>query len=160
MIDSKYLILNTEFFNIECEIKDYHYNKLYKLWTFVFFNSDILFVYADGSGSMTVSVGGGRTTVLDVANALAIYTSEHNTGVYRNKYITFSNNPQFVEFDEENTLQEKLKIASEHCEIENTNIEKVFDLILYVAIKNDIPKEIDKALEEADKVIEDDNADI
>lgn len=45
MVDSKYLVLNTEFFNIECEIKDYHYNKLYKLWTFVFFNSDILFDY-------------------------------------------------------------------------------------------------------------------
>lgn len=98
-------------------------------------------VVADGSGSMTVTVGGGRTTALDVANALAIYTSEHNSGIYRNKYITFSNNPQFVEFDEENTLQEKLRIASEHCEIENTNIEKVFDLILYVAIKNDIPKD-------------------
>lgn len=45
MINSKYLILNTEFFNIECKIKDYHYNETYKLWTFVFFNSDILFIY-------------------------------------------------------------------------------------------------------------------
>lgn len=97
-------------------------------------------VVADGSGSMTVSVG-GRTSALDVANALAIYTSEHNTGVYRNKYITFSNNPQFVEFGEDDTLEEKLRIASEHSEVANTNIEKVFDLILYVAIQNDIPKD-------------------
>lgn len=97
-------------------------------------------VVADGSGSMNVSVG-GRTSALDVANALAIYTSEHNTGVYRNKYITFSNNPQFVEFGEEDTLEEKLRIASEHSEVANTNIEKVFDLILYVAIQNDIPKD-------------------
>lgn len=45
MVDSKYLVLNSEFFNIKCKIKDYHYNETYKLWTFVFFNSDILFIY-------------------------------------------------------------------------------------------------------------------
>ena len=45
MVDSKYLVLNSEFFNIKCKIKDYYYNETYKLWTFVFFNSDILFIY-------------------------------------------------------------------------------------------------------------------
>lgn len=45
MVDGKYLVLNSEFFNIKCKIKDYHYNETYKLWTFVFFNSDILFIY-------------------------------------------------------------------------------------------------------------------
>lgn len=98
-------------------------------------------VVADGSGSMTVPVGGGRTTALDVANALAIYSSEHNNGVYKNKYITFSNRPQFVNFETANTLEEKLRIAREHNEISNTNIEAVFDLILYTAISNKIPKE-------------------
>ncbi len=97
-------------------------------------------VVADGSGSMTISVG-GRTTALDVANALAIYTSEHNDGVYRNKYITFSNSPQFVEFGDEDSLEEKLRIARQHNEIANTNIEAVFDLILYIAVQNNIPKD-------------------
>ena len=97
-------------------------------------------VVADGSGSMTISIN-GNTTALDVANALAIYTSEHNTGAYKNKYITFSNKPQFVEFGEDDTLEEKLRIAREHNEVANTNIERVFDLILYVAIENNIPKE-------------------
>lgn len=94
-------------------------------------------VVADGSGSMTVPVS-GRTTALNVAHALAIYTSEHNNGVYKNKYITFSNTPQFVEFDESDSLRDKLMISNRHSEIANTNIEAVFDLILNVAVKNDI----------------------
>ena len=97
-------------------------------------------VVADGSGSMTTFVS-GKTTALDVANALAIYTSEHNSGVYKNKYITFSNTPQFVDFSEKKTLRDKLEIALQHNEVANTNIEAVFDLILGVAINNNISQE-------------------
>ena len=97
-------------------------------------------VVADGSGSMTISVG-GNTTALDVANALAIYTSEHNSGVYKDKYITFSNKPQFVDFSDKKTLRGKLEIALKHNECSNTNIEAVFDLILGVGIENKVPKE-------------------
>ena len=101
--------------------------------------SDTL-VVADGSGSMTVPVG-GNVTALDVANALAIYTSEHNSGIYKDKYITFSNNPQFVDLSQGESLSDKINISLEHCEIANTNIEAVFRLILNVAIDNDIPDE-------------------
>ena len=94
-------------------------------------------VVADGSGSMTIPVS-GRTTALDVANALAIYTSEHNNDAYKNKYITFSSRPQFVEFDEDNSLREKLITAFKHNEIANTNIEAVFDLILGLAVENNL----------------------
>ena len=94
-------------------------------------------VVADGSGSMTMTVS-GNTMALDVANALAIYTAEHNSGIYQNKYITFSERPQFVEFKETDSLRTKLEIAREHCEVANTNIEAVFDLILGVAVENDI----------------------
>lgn len=103
--------------------------------------SDTL-VVADGSGSMTVSVGGSRnTSALDVANALAIYTSEHNTGVYKDKYITFSNNPRFVDLSNGESLHDKINIAFEHNEMANTDIYKVFKLILGVAVKYNIPKE-------------------
>ncbi|MBQ2613140.1 MAG: DUF2828 family protein [Methanobrevibacter sp.] len=97
-------------------------------------------VVADGSGSMMMPVG-GNTKAIDVANALAIYTSEHNLGVYKDKYITFSANPQFVDLSRANNLREKLKIAFKHNEIANTNIEAVFDLILGVAVENNIQKE-------------------
>lgn len=96
-------------------------------------------VVADGSGSMLIEVT-GSATALDVANALAIYTSEHNSGIYKNKYITFSSKPRFVDFSNANNLQEKLQIAKEYSEVSNTNIEAVFNLILQTAIKNSIPQ--------------------
>lgn len=99
-------------------------------------------VVADGSGSMYIHpINNSSVTALDVANALSIYTSEHNTGVYKNKYITFSNTPQFVDLNEGNSLREKLIIARKHDEVANTNIEAVFDLILDVAVENEIPQE-------------------
>lgn len=101
--------------------------------------SDTL-VVADGSGSMFTKVN-KTTTALDVANALAIYTSEHNHGIYKNKYITFSSEPQFVEFKSNDSLQHKLEIALKHNECSNTDIEKVFRLILFVAVQNDIPQD-------------------
>lgn len=101
---------------------------------------DDTLVVADGSGSMTVPVS-GNISALDVANGLAIYTSEHNGGVYRNKYITFSGHPEFVEFDEDDSLHTKLQIARQHNEVANTNIEAVFDLILATAVRNNISQD-------------------
>ena len=98
--------------------------------------SDTL-VVADGSGSMLMNIS-GKTTALDVANALAIYTSQHNNKPYNDKYITFSANPQFVDLSKADNLCEKLQIAQEHSEIANTNIEAVFNIILDVAIEKHI----------------------
>lgn len=96
-------------------------------------------VVADGSGSMTLPVS-GKTTALDVANSIAIYTSEHNNEIFKDKYITFSATPQFVDLSKADNLRQKLKIAFQHNEVANTNIEAVFNLILNVAIENDIQK--------------------
>lgn len=98
-------------------------------------------VVADGSGSMTVTVGNSRVRALDVANSLAIYFAEHNEGEFKNKYITFSENPQFVEFDEGASLRDKLQVALSYNEVANTNIQAVFDLILKTAIRNEVPQE-------------------
>lgn len=88
---------------------------------------------ADGSGSMTSPVGNTRVSCLDVANALTIYFAEHCSGQFRNRYITFSANPQFVDFGNAGTLREKIEIARQYNEVANTNIEAVFDLILETA---------------------------
>ena len=93
-------------------------------------------VVADGSGSMTNKIGDSNVSALSVANALAIYFSEHNKGNFANKYITFSNRPQLVDLSNATTLRDKIQIALSHDEISNTNIEKVFDLILSTAINN------------------------
>lgn len=105
-------------------------------------------VVADGSGSMTCTVdNNSKVTALEVANALAIYFAEHSSGQFKDKYITFSENPQIVDFSNCKTLHDKLQVAGIHNEVANTNIEKVFDLILTSAVINhmsqeDLPKNI------------------
>jgi len=96
---------------------------------------------ADGSGSMTSSVGGTRVTALDVTNALAIYFSERSSGQFKNNYITFSENPQLVDFSNAKSLREKIEIASRHSEVANTNIEAVFNLILQTAINKNMSQD-------------------
>ena len=98
-------------------------------------------VVADGSRSMTTRVGRTDISALDVANALAIYFAEHSSGDFKEKYITFSENPQFVDFGHAKSLRDKISIALQHSEIANTNIEAVFDLILSTAIRNHMTQE-------------------
>lgn len=105
-------------------------------------------VVADGSGSMTCTVdNNSRVTALEVANALAVYFAERSSGDFKDKYITFSHNPQIVDFSKCNSLHDKLQTALAHNEVADTNIEKVFDLILTTAIngnmhQEDLPKNI------------------
>lgn len=99
-------------------------------------------VVADGSGSMITQVDrSSSVTALEVANALAIYFAEHSSGQFKDKYITFSERPQIVDFSNVTSLHDKLQIALAHDECANTNIEKVFDLILDTAIKNRMKQE-------------------
>lgn len=91
---------------------------------------------ADGSGSMTCRIGKTGICCLDVANALAIYFSEHCFGQFKDSYITFSEHPQLVDFSGASSLREKIDIALHHNEVANTNIEAVFDLILSTAVSN------------------------
>ena len=99
---------------------------------------DNTLVVADGSGSMTSRIGNTQVTALDVANSLAIYFAERATGAYANKYITFSEHPQFVKFKYGSTLREKIMEAFAHDEIASTNIEAVFELILKTARVNKV----------------------
>ena len=95
-------------------------------------------VVADGSGSMTVRVGGTNVSALEVANALAIYFAERSSGQFKNNYITFSRNPRLVDLSNGKNLREKLQIALRHSEVADTNVEAVFDLILTTAITNNM----------------------
>lgn len=102
---------------------------------------------ADGSGSMMTSVSNTNVTALDVANSLAIYFSERLTGPFKDKYITFSEKPQYVDFTNAYTLRNKIVIAMSHNECASTNIEATFDLILSTAVKNKLAqKEIPNLL--------------
>ena len=98
-------------------------------------------VVADGSGSMMCNIDPNTsTTALEVANALAIYFAQHQDGPFKNKYITFSSRPQYVNVDYP-TLRENLFAALNHCECSNTNIEAVFDMVLKTAVDNKLRQE-------------------
>ena len=127
--------------NWSCRVKDTALEEMWKaLPDFVQGNGNTICV-ADGSGSMTTTVGGTKVRALDVANALAIYFSERCKGQFKDKYITFSERPQLVDFSNAKTLKEKLEIALRHDEVANTNIEAVFNLILKTAINKNMKQE-------------------
>ena len=104
-------------------------------------------VVRDDSGSMTNCLGITDVTALEVATALGIYCAEHCSDSYKNKIISFSENPKYLDFSNEDSLRDKLAYLYKHSEIANTNIRKVFQLILKTAIDNnlkqeDLPKQI------------------
>ena len=104
-------------------------------------NNTSTIVCADSSGSMTTRVGSGSLTAMEVAYSLAIYFAEKLTGPFKDKTITFSNRPQYLDVSKANSLHEKLKIMYSHSEVADTNIEAVFDLILQTAIQNNLKQE-------------------
>ena len=75
-----------------------------------------------------------------VAMSLGLYFAEHNTGAFRNSFITFSGRPQLIELKGE-TFADRLRYALSFSEVANTNLEAVFDLILRAAIRNNVPQE-------------------
>lgn len=102
---------------------------------------------ADSSGSMTVSVGNSQMTAMQVAYSLAIYFAEKLTGPFKDKTITFSHMPKYLDMSNASELYEKLNIMYGHSEVADTNIEGVFDLLLETAVQNkleqkDIPSNV------------------
>lgn len=94
-------------------------------------------VVIDGSGSM---YGWGEPMPITVALSLGIYFAERNTGAFKNHFITFSENPQLVEIKGKDIL-DKVRYCEDYDEVANTNIQKVFELILNTAKKNRLPQE-------------------
>ena len=104
-------------------------------------------VVCDDSGSMCSYLKSASTTALIAARAIAIYCAQHNKAPYKDKIITFSETPRYLDFSSCASLREINNFLSQHSEVSNTNIEAVFKLILETAITNDIaaadmPKQI------------------
>ncbi len=99
-------------------------------------------VVADGSGSMFSCVSGSSSVrALEVCNSLAIYFAEQLQGVFHNKAITFSMTPKFIDLEKGSSLKDKLEIMLAHNEVANTNIKAVFDMLLAMAVSNQVPQE-------------------
>lgn len=99
-------------------------------------------VIRDGSYSMTSQIGqGSSATMLDAASAMSIYCAERLNGAFKNKFITFSSRPQFVDMSECKNLYEKMELLSHFDDCSNTDIEATFDLILFTAIENELSQD-------------------
>lgn len=96
-------------------------------------------VVRDGSGSM---YGSGDFAAINIASSLTLLFAEQLGGSYRNSFITFSSEPRLVQIPEKaDTLKKKLNYVSKFNDCSNTDIGKVYDLILKVAKKGRVPKE-------------------
>lgn len=96
-----------------------------------------ILIMADTSGSMT-----GRP--MATALSLAVYFAERNHGMFKDKFITFSQTPSFVELKGDTLFGKTQHIPAI---VANTNLYSAFKLILDTAVNNDLPQEdIPKAL--------------
>lgn len=102
-----------------------------------FTNNENALVVIDGSGSM---YGWAQPTPATVALSLGIYFAEHNKGRFHNHFITFSERPQLVEIKGKD-IYEKVKYCSGFSEVANTNLQRVFELLLDTAVKHHLPQE-------------------
>ncbi|MCL1998476.1 MAG: DUF2828 domain-containing protein [Turicibacter sp.] len=93
-------------------------------------------VVVDGSGSM---YDRGNPRPADVALSLGIYFAERNVGAFKDCFITFSANPRLVSLKGAD-IYEKVKFAHSFQEYGNTNIQRVFELILETAKKHNTPQ--------------------
>ena len=97
-------------------------------------------VVRDGSASMTW-IFNSSTSSLDIADAMTLLTAERLEGEFHNRFITFSEHPEFVDLSNVDGIVDKLKILQTHDDCSNTNIEKVYKLILDVYKHPDFKKE-------------------
>jgi len=89
-------------------------------------------VVIDGSGSMYC---GADPLPAAVALSMGIYYAERNTGAFRGHFITFSRDPRLVEIKGRDIL-EKVQYCRQFNEVANTNLQRVFELILKTAVRN------------------------
>lgn len=90
-------------------------------------------VVADTSGSMW-----GRP--MAVSTSLAIYFAQHNTGLFHNKWITFSHTPKFIELKEGESLADSIYTFYKNSEVADTNLQAVFDIMLKAALDYKLPE--------------------
>jgi hypothetical protein len=93
-------------------------------------------VVCDGSGSMESTISGSNVQAIDVSRSLSVYFAERCEGEFKNKFIEFSSTPHFIDINGCNTLLDKIKHVAKYTDCSNTDIEKVFMLLLNTAKKH------------------------
>jgi len=100
---------------------------------------DRILPVVDVSGSMCATAGGNpNVSCMDVSISLGLYISERNAGAFKNAFVTFSSEPQ-LQFLSGN-LRDRFTQLKRADWGYNTDLVKVFDLILNQAGKHSIPE--------------------
>lgn len=102
-------------------------------------SAENIMVIQDGSGSMYQSIDRNSSVQAEeVATALSIYFAERCSGQFNNKFMTFGSRPRFVDISNCQNLKEKIQRTLKNTDCSNTNIERVFQLLLDTAVKNNM----------------------
>ena len=95
----------------------------------------------DVSGSMTCPAGGSHkgmvTTCLDVAVSLGLYCASKNTGRFKDMFLTFSSEPEFVTVT--GSLSQRYNQMARSNWSMSTDLEKALKRILDTAIRGKVP---------------------
>jgi uncharacterized protein (UPF0297 family) len=92
----------------------------------------------DVSGSMTCC--SGSVAPIDAAVGLGILLAQLGRGALKNRAITFSECPEWIDIGTGTTLQEKIVSTKNASWGMTTNLYSVFSLILKIAVKNKLPE--------------------
>ena len=102
-------------------------------------NNEQFLPVVDVSGSMCCSAGNNpNVSCMDVAISLGLYISERNVGVFKDSFITFSQNPKLQVL--KGSLSERYNQLARADWDMSTNVEKVFSTILQSAVNNNVPE--------------------
>ena len=93
----------------------------------------------DVSGSMNTSIGGGKTTAMDVAVSLGLYLADKNKGKFKDTFLTFSSKPELLHL-KGNVLQKTQQMVKSSWDM-STDLHKAMDLILRTAVQGNVPQE-------------------
>lgn len=121
---------------------------LNKYWanqdTSMFNEASSILCVCDTSGSMT-SKYGTSVAPIDIAISLSMICAENNKSDFKNKYISFSSRPQFIEIEGIDFVDKVQRIYRQNL-CENTDLKATFDLIKNSILKTkkieDLPKTI------------------
>lgn len=121
---------------------------LNKYWanqdTSIFNEASSILCVCDTSGSMT-SKYGTSVAPIDIAISLSMICAENNKSDFKNKYISFSSRPQFIEIEGIDFVDKVQRIYRQNL-CENTDLKATFDLIKNAILKTkkieDLPKTI------------------
>jgi hypothetical protein len=103
-------------------------------------NTDLKYLpIVDVSASMEATIYSNYEAI-DIAVTIGMYLAEHNSSEFKNYFITFSEEPELIEI-KGSTFKEKANIVKQSDWGLNTDISKVFNLILRTAIKNNLKQE-------------------